>query len=127
MREILISHECAAIASKTGLGGLYECAQHMHVELSAQRGDEVINMDQSDLPTSAMGFYFNQAAGECGVLVATVGASREENGMEGTRFLFNPYEAKQALAALLAELSQYDEQPAEQPGSHRNQDELGTA
>ena len=108
-REILLHHEATAIASQHGLGGLYELAQHLHMEKGCRRGDAVINMDSSDDPTSTVGFYFNPAAGEGGIIMAMAGASHDENGLEGCRFLFQSHEAAEAKQALLAELGQYDE------------------
>lgn len=109
-RETLFNHQCIGIASQHGLGGLYELAQHLHLEKGIRRGDETIHMDCSDDPTSTSGFWFSPAAGECGVIVATAGASHEENGLEGVRFLFQPHEATEAQKALLAELSSHEPQ-----------------
>ena len=104
-REILLRHEATAIAAKNGLAGLYELAQHLHEEKAIKRGDAVIDMNCSDDPTTATGFYFNPACGEGGILTATVGASHQEDGLEGVRFLFGASEAAAAQAALLSELS----------------------
>ena len=103
-REILLRHECSAIAAKNGLAGLFEFAEHLHEDKAIKRGDAVIDMVHSDDPTFATGFYFNPACGEGGIIMATVGASHQENGLEGVRFLFAPGEAAAAQAALLSEL-----------------------
>ena len=103
-REILIPYECAAIASQHGLGGLYDLAQHLHEEKGIKRGDAFITMIDAEYTTTATGFYFNPAAGEGGILMATVGASHQENGLEGVRFLFASSEVAAAQAALLSEL-----------------------
>ena len=107
-REILLHHEATAIASQHGLGGLYELAQHLHMEKGTRRGDAVINMDCSDDPTSTAGFYFNPAAGEGGIIMATVGASHDENGLEGVRFLFQSSEIEEAREALLHHIRIYE-------------------
>lgn len=107
-REILLNHECIAIAAKNGLAGLFEHTQYQHLEKGIQRGDATIDMDCSEEPTTANGFYFNPACGEGGVITATVGASHQENGLEGVRFLFSPNEAAAAQAALLSELRSMD-------------------
>ena len=111
-REILLHHEAIAIAAKNGLAGLPELAQHLHLEKFIQRDESVIDMNESDDPTSTTGFYFNPAAGEGGIITATVGASHQENGLEGVRFLFNPGEAAAAQAALLSELRSMDVEAA---------------
>jgi hypothetical protein len=108
-REILLPHEATATAAKNGLAGLPELAKYLHLQKGIQRGDAVINMDHSDDPTSSVGFWFNPAAGEGGILMATAGASHEENVLEGVRFRFQAHEAAEARAALLAELSLHDE------------------
>ena len=104
-RQILLRHEATAIAAKNGLAGLPELAQHLHLEKGARRGEVVINMDHSDDPTSTVGFYFSPAAGEGGIIMATAGASHEENGLEGCRFLFQSHGVAEAQRALLAELN----------------------
>lgn len=112
-REILLNHECIALASQHGLGGLYELAQHLHQEKAIQRGDTVIHMDCSDDPTTTTGFYFAPAAGEGGVLMAHVGMSHEENGLEGVRLRFQSHEIAEAQAALLDLLRLHEPEKAD--------------
>ena len=103
-RKILLRHEATAIAAKNGLAGLYDLAQHQHMEKGIARGDEVIPTTGSSDPTTVAGFYFNPACGEGGIIMGTCGASEEEDGLEGVRYLFEAAEAAAAQATLLSEL-----------------------
>ena len=103
-REILLDHECTAIAAKNGLAGLRDYALYLHSEKMLRDLSEFF----SDSPTVTTAFYFNPACGEGGVITATAGASHEEDGLEGVRFLFQPHEAAEARAALLSELRSMD-------------------
>lgn len=107
-REVLLNHECLAIAAKNGLAGLHEYTHHEHLQKVLRS-----NHNYLDGPaTVAKAFYFNPACGECGVIFATAGLGPEEDTLEGVRFHFEPSEAMEAEAALLKELRQYDEQPS---------------
>ena len=111
-QEILLAHECTAIAAKNGLAGLREYALHLHSEKMLRDLSEFF----SGSPTRTTGFYFNPACGEGGVIMATAGASHEEDGLEGVRFLFNPADEAKARAAVLSELHAADEQAATSAG-----------
>ena len=73
-REILLSHECTAIAAKNGLAGLHEYAQHLHLERVLAQ-EKYNYLDGPATVTKA--FYYNPACGECGVIFATEGMGGE--------------------------------------------------